>query len=134
MSEIASTVSETVTNPYLGDMMLGDTLDAVHLTDLGAVVVQRLQARFHFFRGEWFLNLDEGTPWFESILVKAPSDSVIRSVLGQVITSTPGVASLSSFSYSISRDRVMSVNFVARLEDGSVLRSADSPPFVVGVA
>jgi len=129
--ELAVTLTETVANPIVGDLYLGDDGNEVVHTDLALEVVQRLNVRFLFFKGEWFLNLDSGTPWFQSLLVKGPSDAVIRSVIGQVITGTEGVATLVSLSYSISRARHLSVTFKAKLNDGSVLDSRDFQPFVV---
>ena len=84
------------------------------------------------FRGEWFLNELEGTPYYEYILKKAPSDRAIRTVFGSVIRGTEGVAELLSLTYSISRTRELNLSFRVRCADGSVVRIVEYPVFVVG--
>jgi hypothetical protein len=83
------------------------------------------------FLNEWFLDLSQGTPYFDVILVKAPTDRIIRTVLGNVIKTTEGVRELTKFSYAIDRNRRMTLNFSALLADGSVFRTSDYAPFVV---
>lgn len=129
--ELACVVKTNATNLDLGDLMLGDDGDEVVLTDLGLEVGQRLTIAFNFFKGEWFLDLDEGTPWFQYIFRKGVRDRIIRAVLGQVILSVEGVATLNKFSYEISKQRVMSVRFDCTLEDSSTFRSTNYAPFVI---
>jgi hypothetical protein len=130
--ELACVTTTDLNNPDVGDLRLSDLGDIVLLTALAAEVSQRLTVRLNFFRGEWFLDQREGTPYYETILVKSPSDRIIRAVFGQVIRGTEGVAALEKFSYVInSRTRSLSINFQAKLVDGSTLRSTDFQPFVV---
>jgi hypothetical protein len=131
--ELAVALTASLTNPDIGDLFLDETGDAVALTELGAEVAQRLTVRFCFFRGEWHLDLLAGTPWFQYIFTKVPSDQIIRTVLSRVILDCEGVASLQSLTYDISAARVMSVRFKARLDDGSLLRSTDYASFHVGL-
>jgi hypothetical protein len=120
-------------NPDEGDLLLSETGDFVFHTVLGNEVAQRLRVRFEFWRGEWFLDLDAGTPFFEHILKKGPSDAIIRSIFSQVILGTEGVDALTKFAYSVSRTREMTVTFEARLKDATTFRSRDYAPFVVAV-
>jgi hypothetical protein len=130
--ELACVITADLQNPDVGDLRLDATGNIVILTELAAEVAQRLTVRFNFFKGEWLLDLREGTPWFQTILVKSPSDRVIRSVFSQVITQCPGVAALEKFAYSIdSRTRALTVTFHAKLVDGSTLSSTDFAPFTV---
>jgi len=71
-----------------GELLLTSGIDSIR---------QHLQIRFQFFRGEWSLDLRLGVPWFEEVLRKAPDLQVVRSLLRDVILTTPGVISLSSF-------------------------------------
>lgn len=134
--ELGCTTFVTVVNPDLGDLMLdeaGTGAFVVH-TLLAREVAQRIHVRLKFFKGEWFLNLDEGTPWYQELLVKGASDRTIRSVFGQVIGECPGVAELTSLSYALDkRTRRLSLRFTARLDDGTTLRSADFGEFLVSV-
>lgn len=129
--ELKVVLAPDLNNPDAGDLYLGDDGDARSITDLGEEVAQRLTVRFNFFLGEWFLDQTEGTPWFQRVLVKAPSDRVIRLVLSSVISGCEGVASLTQLSYSISRERLLSVSFKAVLADGSTFDSSKYAPFKV---
>lgn len=132
--ELGVTTTVSILNPDLGDLALDDAGQEVVRTTLADEVYQRLLVRFNFFRGEWFLNLDEGTPYYGEILVKNPSDRIIRLVFTTLILGTVGVAALPLFSYSLdSRARTLSLTFRATLRDGSVFSSADYPPFVMPI-
>jgi hypothetical protein len=129
--ELKVAIKVDLSNPDIGDLFLDDNGLEVLEQDLGVEVAQRITVRFNFFLGEWFLDASEGTPWFQRVLVKAPSDRVVRTVLTQVITGTEGVASIVSLAYDIGKDRLLSVRFVAQLVDGSTFRSTDYAPFQV---
>lgn len=82
------------------DIGLGDdgdldtsTGDLVLLSDVDAVR-QDVDIRLQFFRGEWFLNLDEGIPYYEEVLVKNPKLGAIKSIFIDAILSTPLVSAV----------------------------------------
>jgi len=131
--DLAVTLKATELNPNVGDLALNEAGDFYLHTTLAAEVAQRLTVRLNFFRGEWFLDLEEGTPYFQQILGKGASDRTIRSIFGQVITGCPGVAGLISFSYSVGRDRRLTLRFRARLDDQTVFVSDEYGPFVVNL-
>jgi hypothetical protein len=120
-------------NPDVGDLYLDNAGQEVLIGDdnLADQVVQRVTVAFNFFLGEWFLDTTEGTPWFQRVLVKAPSDRILRTVLSQVISSTEGISRLDQLMYQISRDRKLSVQFKATLADGSTFDSTKYAPFQV---
>lgn len=126
-------MKSTVTNPDVGDLMLGDDGDEVVLTQLDQEVAQRLFVGLQFFRGEWFMDGEEGVPYFQRILVKNPGDRVIRAIFSQVILLTEGVDRLLTFSYDINPQRQMSLRFSCLLKDGTVFRSTDYAQFLITV-
>lgn len=82
-----------------GDLDL-TTNDAVVLTGIEAIR-QELQIRYRYFLGEWFLNREEGTPYFEHILKKNANDAQVRAVLLEVAKTTPGVVEVRSYAASL---------------------------------
>lgn len=60
-------------------------------------IAQKVENRFRFFLGEWFLDLREGVPYFQQILVKGPSIKVVRQLFLKVITTTPGMSDVIDF-------------------------------------
>jgi len=129
--ELGCTLVASATNPDVGDLELTATGGEVSRTVLGEEVAQRLRVRLLFFKGEWFLNLDEGLPYYQSILVKGLTEKVIRSVFGSVILKTQGVSQLLSLTHSISTARRLTLTFKCKLEDGSTFSSTDYAPFIV---
>lgn len=87
----------------------GDLVLAVDIT----AVAQRVKARLMTFTGEWFLDLEFGTPHRESILIKNPSLTTVSAVLKREIRKgAGGDAELSDFSLSHNtRLRELTVRF-----------------------
>lgn len=53
--------------------------------------VQKVKIRLLFIRGEWFLDIEEGVPYFEEIFVKAPNLDRLRALYRTVIGDTLGI-------------------------------------------
>lgn len=107
-----------------GDVMFGRGLQSFHVGS--AATVQRVRTRLLLILGEWFLNTDEGTPWWEN------EDSIAQPIMGVPrnlgyaeavlkarILGTDGVASLESFSLSMNGEtRKLSVSATVTDDDG----------------
>ena len=80
---------------------------------------QRIQDRLLTFRGEWFLDLNFGTPYYDNILVKAPRIDVISAILkAEILKSADG--EFTKFEASIdSRTRKLDVNATIKTNAGS---------------
>ena len=83
------------------------------------------------FKGEWFLDLDAGTPYYQTLFRKNPPPALIRGVFNRIISDCEGVDAVTSLTFSVGRDRKLSLAFTARLKDGSTFRSTDYAPYVV---
>lgn len=132
IQELAVVLATDIDNPDLGDLRLTSAGDFEWLTALDASVAQRLFVRLSFFKGEWLLDTDLGTPYYQAVLgFKAPSRNVVQAVFTDVLTNTEGVADLLNMNFSISRERELSLMFEVRLEDGTLFKSRDYARFVV---
>ena len=130
--ELGCTVTVSLVNPDLGDLSLDDNGLEEVLTELVDEVNQRLMVRFNFFQGEWFLNLQAGTPYYQHIFQKGVTDAVIRHIFGTVVRGTEGVATLTDLSYTRNNaTRRMALTFKARLQDGTLYAPVAFNPFVV---
>ncbi len=118
-------------NPIVGDLEMRNG-NLVWTSDLQEEVVQRLRARFEFFKGEWYLDANEGTPYHGVILGnKGLTDAAARAIFANIIRTTPGISTLVSIVVVRLPGREMRVDFNARLEDGFLLSSRRIPPFIV---
>ena len=95
-----------------GDLVLNSGIVAVK---------QFLEARLGFFKGEWFLDLDSGVPYYEEVLKKNPDPIVLDGIFKDTILSTPGIIGLDSFSMELDTNtRELRLNFKARSLDGEI--------------
>lgn len=92
-----------------GDLVLTQGADAVK---------QHITQRLKMFTGEWFLNLSEGVPYFQNILIKNPNPDVVDGLLKSTILATPGVDELLSFDLDYDAAlRKLTVDFSVRVLD-----------------
>ena len=71
------------------------------------------------FQEDWFLNLDLGIPYFQTILKKATSLSEVESIYLEVIASTTGVLDITSFNMVLDTGtRILEVELTADTSDG----------------
>jgi hypothetical protein len=87
------------------DTATGDVIiDEQGLRLIGGIsgVAQLIGIALRLFRGEWFMNLDAGVPWFQDILGQKYDEATLRRRLSDEIATVPGVSSVTAL--SISRD------------------------------
>ncbi len=90
-------MSALLVDPITGDLVL--TNNTLTLIDGEVQVQQNVAQRLRSQFGEWFLNLQEGIPYFTSVLVKNPVNA--EALLKQAIQQTPGMIQLNSFSLTL---------------------------------
>ena len=100
--------------------------DLVFVEDAEAIA-QQLRIRFHFFRGEWFLDARQGIPYLENVLVKNPSRKLLNAIFAQVIETTPGIEKVLTFEYNLESNRELTFTFTARLESGGIIGTTFQP-------
>lgn len=95
-----------------GDYQLG-----VFLNNTPAAVGQAVLTRLRLWRGEWFLDITDGTPYIQDILgFNTSYDLEIQSI----ILNTPGVSGISGYSSSVNSQRRLSVNCTVDTVYGSL--------------
>jgi hypothetical protein len=131
MGVLAITTAPDAINPTPGDLALSPEGRMFTRDTLADVVDQRLRTKANFRKGEWFLNTEAGLPYFEHILDK-PTEQVLRSIFGQMVRNTEGVAELTVMTVALDRRaRRATINFEAKLDDGTVYKTTAYAPFVI---
>lgn len=132
--DLALTTAADANNPDEHDLLLVDG-DLVWLPSGGLeAIAQHLRVRLQHLLGEWFLDTREGVPFFTEVYVKNPYLPRVASIFRRVILTTPGVLSLTVFTYSFDVSaRHFTLDFEATLSDGRIFSSADYGPFLVEV-
>jgi hypothetical protein len=85
------------------------------------VIVQTLETRFQFFKGEWFLDTRLGVPYFQRVLVKGTPLHVIESIFREVIRTTPGIRDVIKLTVEVEENRIAKISFQAVKVDGEIL-------------
>lgn len=99
------------------DVSMGDFT----LTRGVEAIQQAIKIKLQFFQGEWFLDLTAGVPFYQSVLVKNPSPSVLQSIFRKAILEVPGVLAVTSLNIVISRvTRALTVSFTATTDVGEL--------------
>ncbi|ELI8402948.1 hypothetical protein ACNVFO_002963 [Yersinia enterocolitica] len=85
-----------------GDYTFGQG-DNTFLIDSPEAVAQAVKTRFELWRGQWFLDLTEGTPYIQSVLGKQRSDVYILAIRERILD-TQGVNSIQEFEANYNGD------------------------------
>lgn len=98
-------------------VMVGMTADA---DDQAAMIAQRVRCRLLWWRGEWYLDQRQGTPWREALLGR-PSDERIKRALADSLLSVPGVAAVVSLTVARGAGRSVTVTWSVRADTGAII-------------
>ena len=77
-------------------------------------VVQKITTKYKHFRGEWRLDTESGTAWWEKIFTRPGGLPAAEAELKRVITTTSGVTALTEFAAVLSAARRLTVTFEAK--------------------
>ncbi len=84
----------------------------------GDAVARNVRHRLRLFLGEYYLDISDGTPWFQAILGKTPQDVAELNLKNRILT-TPGVATIQRFAFRTDRnERRITVTATVRTADG----------------
>lgn len=84
-------------------------------------VLQDIIQNIKWIAAEWFLDISRGVPWFQAIFIKNPDRDVINQLLFNVISGTPGVVAVTSYSFTPNfASRSFAVKFSAQKSSGTI--------------
>lgn len=105
-----------------GDMRLGRG-SSDFFVDTAEGVAQNVVTRLALWRGTWFIDTEEGTPWLQSVLGKR---TAVETIIRDRILQTPGVRELTSFQAILDPDtRRIGVQATITTDYGSATISED---------
>lgn len=84
-------------------------------------IAQAVRIRLSTFRGEWYLAINRGLPFFDQIFKKAPDLKAIEQLIRSEIESVPGVKNVTTYSQNYDKQkRKLSVTFKADSDFGEI--------------
>ena len=84
------------------DLVLGSR-NGIGIAKDGVAVAQGILTRLQLFKGEWYLDIEAGTPWFQKIFADGSDIRIIEAEIKRQILATPGVRSISTFFLDIDK-------------------------------
>lgn len=81
-------------------------------------VAQRLQIKLQTYLGEWFLNIENGVPYYERILRKGVRKEDIDVIFQTLIREEDGVLEIIEFESTLSSTREYNMRFRVRTNEG----------------
>jgi hypothetical protein len=96
-----------------GDMTFGHSAKD-YFQDSPEAVAQSVLTRLRLWKGEWYLDTDEGTPYLQEILGKNKEASAVNALYKRV-RDTEGVKSITNFQTSFNPD-TRKMNFEIEIE------------------
>ena len=95
MTLLATDPVDLLLNPATGDLWL-DASGSPQFSRGLTAVAQGIWIALRMFRGEWFLNLDAGFPWYQDILGHRYNQAQMLDDFRTAILAVPGVDHLAS--------------------------------------
>lgn len=97
-----------------------------------AETVQELNCRFGFGKGEWFMDLQQGFPYLQSVLIKNPDVRAIAQLFRAMMLATPGVAAVTSLPIAFNAvNRVLTWSAQIKHAAGNYIIGGYGKPFIV---
>lgn len=108
-----------------GDVVILDGRDQIR---------QAIFCNFRFFLAEWFLDLREGVPYFQEILVKSPNLETVSSAFREALRKTPGVTEINLFELELdTANRRLLFRFEVSTDDGLIRVTPTDSAFIVNL-
>lgn len=122
------------------DILLTDPEHDIEIVDGDFVITpseqvsirQRIIIKLLSFQGNWFLDSEEGLPWFQSILGKNRSKETIDTIFKRAILSTEGVREITSFQSNITPQREYVMQFIVRTVEDTLLEPIELDGLNIG--
>lgn len=86
-----------------------------------SLTAQRITIKLRTYKGEWYLDLSQGVPYFQQIFKKSSNSKALAdTILKGVISSDEDVVSLNSFESSLSSSGNYSCTFNVTTSSGAI--------------
>ena len=138
MSDLKLTTTIDAENPVLHDLeVVAGQIQWVGMNIYDAdeqaeMIVQRVNCRLLFIKGEWYLDQNKGNPW-HALVAKGTTAARMERIFGNVIGGTPGIAAVTRVTVTKNNTtRVATVTWSASADAGAQIGPvALDTPFVV---
>lgn len=115
-------MSDLYIDPSTRDLWIGDSGQTRLASSIPERAAQRITTALFLFRGEWFLDLKAGVPYYRDVFVKSPDLTLIRALFRNTVASDPDVVDVPRVDLDLDRsNRHLTIEIEARLRENSTL-------------
>ena len=113
-------MSDIYLDEVTGDIDLTGNTVKLTTSDIQEVR-QKVEIRLRTFKEEWFMNINAGVPYFQRLLNKGVSKSLIDTQIKTNVLATVGVLAIAKFNSEIDlRQRTYTANITVTTFEGNV--------------
>ena len=94
----------------------------LQLTDARQLVKQRIKQALLMFKGEWFLNVNLGVPYYQELLGQKNSIGSVRAILMEALKKVEGVQEIIELNLNIHQSNNMMINFTVIDDANNLLK------------
>jgi hypothetical protein len=118
-------------NLVVGDLDLQK--GQIHFWDKNKARFQKVRTILQFGKGEWFINPNEGIPYFGSVIIGSKNKSIPLSIIRQAfLKGLPDLAQIRTLNLAFdAATRTAKITFELAFDDGFVLKSSDFAPLEI---
>jgi hypothetical protein len=126
---LALTLEADPDNPVVGDLHLDR--GQIHFWHGATSTIQKIGTRSRFFQGEWFLDVNEGIPFYSEIFdMKGRKKARVLSIFRAMLLSCPTVVRVISLDLAINgRTRTGTVTYEVQVDGVAEPVSSSFTPF-----
>jgi hypothetical protein len=98
------------------DFLVGASPNGVDLQLIGdaEALAQAVNIALQSFAGEWFLNTDDGVPYWQSVFIKNPNPTLLQALFRTQILNVDGITSVTSLTIAYNAlARNVTINWTA---------------------
>lgn len=110
-----------------GDLLIENGLLKITPT-IQEATKQRLLIKMRTYLGEWYLDLSQGVPYFQTILRKGTPKDVVDTIFRTIIIEDENIRRIDKFSSRI-QDNIYFLDFTAVVETGQIVVLAEQIEF-----
>ncbi len=93
---------------------------------------QKITNALELARGEWFLDIREGVPYFEAILgARNPDLEIVKRIFRRTILSVEGIVDVLDLVLTLGADRELAYSWIAIDDEGTQISGGIGAPFIV---
>jgi len=129
---LALTLDADPDNPLVGDLHISN--GQIHFWDATEARRQKIRMILLFFKGEYWLNREEGIPFFSDVIGSRRPEIVLSIYRQALQQGLPDLAQIASLNGVLDGEtRAFAVDFQLVFTDGEIINSADFGPILIQV-